>query len=452
MKTLKELREEREALNNRAEAIVAVATDESRDLKDDEKAEVDAILGVGKQGESTYKPGKIDAIDAEIARAEKIEAAMKARAAAAVPQGGPKPEPQRITIPATARSRGKLRAFVGADSEEQAYSAGQFYLSLAGNENARQWCLDHGIQFRNALGTGGTAGVLVPTPLETAIIRLVETYGVFRANARRWPMSAETDSMPRRTGGLTAYFTAQNPSSGTTESDPTFDVVGLVAKELCTATRISKTLSEDNVVALADLLTQEIALAFAAKEDACGFIGDGTSTYGGIVGIKNALAAGSEVTARAGNTAFSTLDLEDFEDMIGKLPQYPGIMPKWYIHSAGWAASMLRLQLAAGGVTAGDIRAGGSPTFLGYPVVFTQVMNSTLTAQTSTECLAVFGDLSMGAAFGDRVGVSVQFANELYIATNQIGVFGRERFDINVHERGSASAAGCIVQLNTPGS
>jgi hypothetical protein len=39
------------------------------------------------------------------------------------------------------------------------------------------------------------------------------------------------------------------------------------------------------VINMGDDLAGEIAYAFALKEDQCGFIGDGTSTYGGMQGV-----------------------------------------------------------------------------------------------------------------------------------------------------------------------
>lgn len=451
---LAKLNDERTELLDRAEAINNLAEQEKRELTAEETAEIDAIVGVGKPGEKDYKPGSVAAIDDKIAREEKLQAAMKNKAlkrAESVPANGSE---GRILIPANVRRHGNLKAFAGQNAHEEAYAAGRWYMACLGHDGSREWCNEHGLSFQNALGTGSNTGggALVPNPLENTLIRLVETFGVFRQKAFVWPMTSDTDTIPRRTGGMTAYFVSQNPSTGTTESDPTFDNVNLAARELCAATRVSKNFSEDTIIAWADLLTKEIALAFANKEDSCGFLGDGTSTYGGIVGIKNALADGSEVTAATGNTGFATLDLEDFLAMVAKLPQYPGIKPEWYIHSTGYALSMQRLMLAAGGNTVNDIASGGKPMFLGAPVNFVQVMNSTTGAQTSTEGLCYYGDLSLAAAFGNRIGMSVEFSDQRYIELNQIGVFGRERFDIKVHEVGTASVAGPLIGLETPGS
>jgi hypothetical protein len=54
---------------------------------------------------------------------------------------------------------------------------------------------------------------------------------------------------------------------------------------------MSTELAEDAVISIADDLAQEMGYAFAVAEDAAGWTGDGTSTYGGISGVKTKLAA-----------------------------------------------------------------------------------------------------------------------------------------------------------------
>jgi hypothetical protein len=54
--------------------------------------------------------------------------------------------------------------------------------------------------------------------------------------------------------------------------------------------------------------------------------------------------------------------------------------------------------------------------------------------------------------FGNRRGVSVFPSEHRYMEFNQIGVRGFERFDLNYHERGTASVAGSLIMLSTPGS
>lgn len=359
------------------------------------------------------------------------------------------------TIPAKARRVGKLKSFSGPNADYNAYLSGMFLLGAVwGNSNARNWCVNHGVQFLAMNeSTNAAGGVLVPEVFENAVIDLRETYGVFRQNTRVRTMTSDTLVIPRRTGGLTVYFPGE---AGTiTASDKTFDSVTLVAKKMAAMTVYSSELAEDAVISIADDLAQEFAWALALKEDQIGFLGDGTSTYGGMNGLQlmnDGNHAASIYTAITGNTAFSTLDIDDFNGMSGKLPEYARPRAKWYISRPGYAASMERLMYAAGGNTVQTIGGGTGPSFLGYPVVIAQVMNSTLTAQTSTFGLCYFGDLALATSMGSRRGISVQQSEHLYFASDQLAIRCTERIDINPHDLGDGSTAGPLIGLKTPAS
>lgn len=450
MLNIKALREELQELGDRGEAILAVAKKEDRDLTPDENKEILAIYGEGDD------QGKVGVLQKKIAQAEKIIEAQKSIAAQRARNEGlgeernPTGEPQakRITVPARAKSTTKLVAYKGSENGlEDAYASGQFLMAtLVGNQSSRQWCQDHGILAAHSTGDNTKGGFTVPEPLENALIRLVEERGVFRRNARVWPMASGSVMIPRRAGGFTTYFVGEN--SAGTPSDMSFDQIKLEAKKLMTLTQVSSELNEDTIIALAELVTTEIGYAFADKEDQCGFNGDGTSTYGGILGLKGALAAGSIQDAATGNDSALTLDLADFEALIGKLPQFPGIMPKFYVHSAVYWASMARLMDAAGGNTVENLGNGPVRSFLGYPVEFVQVLPSTTGTLASTNLL-YFGDLSMACTMGSRRGAEIATDSSVYFTSDAIAIRATERFDINVHERGTASTAGPMLALKT---
>jgi len=370
--------------------------------------------------------------------------------------GTQRTQTRTMILPATARQHGRLRAFRGQDAELDAFAVGQWARGiLLGDPQARQWCSDnshlYGANVRAlSEGVNTAGGVLVPPQFSQTVIRLVEEYGVAAGECQPVPMASDTFAMPRRTGGVTLY--ALNENSEVTASETNWDAVQLTAKKWGALVKYSAELNEDSTINLADFLATETAWAIAKKQDECLFLGDGSATYQGIVGLKTGLAAGSEVEALTGNTAFSTLDLVDLESMIGKLPRYAENSAKWYISKAGWAASMMRLADAAGGNTAEVIQGERRRTFLGYPVVITQVTNSTLAAQTSTEGLVFFGDMRQTAMLGMRGQMRMKVASERYVEYDQLGFLAFVRFDINCHEVGDASNPGSMIQLNTPSS
>lgn len=452
----------RETIANRQaeyEAIVAIAGEENRDLTPEETTIVNVWHGEGDEA------GDFGKLESDLAQAVKIEARKKLIIAGnfgSVTDDGNElgdvgEQTKAITVPAVAMCHGELKAYKGANASRDAYVAGHVYAaSLLGSQSSKEWLERHGIQSALSEGDNTKGGIFVPVETETAAIRLVEEYGTFRQFASQESMAGDRKVIPVRTSGLTAYPVAEtntaNQASNTgTESTPTWRNIELVARKWKVKTRMSDELNEDSLISMADQLTLEMALAFAIAEDGAGFLGDGTSTYHGIKGLANALLAGSIHTALAANLSFATLDLADFETLAGKLPDYPGIMPAWHITKEGYFASMARLMNAAGGNTSNNLAEGTRPMFLGYPVVFNQVTNKTLTTQASTRLLYL-GDLGMAAKLGSRRGVTVSLSDQAHWEEDQIGIKATERFDINIHSTGTTSAAGAIMALETPAS
>ncbi len=352
------------------------------------------------------------------------------------------------------RTYGPLKGFKGPDAALNAYKSGKFLLAALGNQKAQLWCQEHGVQLLTPQGEDSNqhGGFLVPPEFETAIIDLREEFGVFRRESKVVPMSSDAMTIPRRKSGLTAFYIGENTEI--TESNKTWNQVQLVARKLGCLAKYSSELNEDAIISMASDLAGEMAYAFAVEEDAAGFLGAGAATHGGITGLITATAAATAtvVTAATGNTAFSTLDLLDFENMIGKLPLYAHAGAKWFISNAGWAASMQRLLDAAGGNT-GMMLAGAAPkSFLGFPVVLSQTMNAVIAAQTSTSGLCYLGNLTLASTFGNRRGVTIKTSDQRFIELDQLAIMATERYDIVVHDVGDTSDAGAMIMLKTPGS
>ena len=429
MKNSRDLSLEIQAKQAEVEAITALATQENRELTSEESSSVDASIEAVK------------GLSEQLKRAEKVEAFVAAKVAK-IENNSVDNSPTSIRIPASARRVRQLKSFKGPNAEADAYASGQFIAAVCGNEGSKRWCKDHGIL--NAMGENDDlkGGSLVPVQFENSVISLLEEYGVFARYARNYPMTSDSATLPRRAGGLTAYAVGENAEI--TASDVTVGQVNLTARKFATLTKVSSELSEDAAIALADMLASEIAYAHAVKQDACGFLGDGLPTYGGIVGLANVLAAGSVATAGSGLDTAAELTIAVFQDAVAKLPQIPGIRPVWFVHSANYWNVMARLQFAAGGNTVMNLGDAPVQQFMGYPVVFSQTLPSTISASTK---FAYFGDLSLACTMGMRRSLSLKSDASRYVEYDQVGVFSSMRYDINVHEIGTASVAGPIVQL-----
>lgn len=390
----------------------------------------------------------------------KKEAELRAVVEKAAPVAAPAApvaveQPAKVEIRAINPHHTSLRAFNdGPDAVESAYRCGRWIKATVFKSEAdMRWCREHGVEAR-ALNEGSNAagGALVPEEFAARVIRLVETYGTFPGSAENVSMSRDTMVIPKRLTGTTAYFVGEG--SSVTESEPTYGNVSLVAKKLAVGCRMSSEVVEDTagVVSLADAVATEFGTSLAYKIDLCGWLGDGTSDFGGINGVVNKIAGAahtaSVVTAASGNTGFETLDIEDFLGVMGKLPIYARQGAAWYVSPAGYAASIARLKYAAGGNTVENVGAGPGESFLGYPVRMVHVMNSTLGVD-SAKIKVLFGNMALSSIYARRRDFSVRLFDQVYATTDQLLLQGTMRFDVNHHSLGTTSEVGPVVALKT---
>lgn len=358
----------------------------------------------------------------------------------------------KISIPSKVY-RPVLKAFHGEvdgmKADQRAYAFGKWFMSFAGRGNplCAKWCEEHGIK-THVEGTDTAGGYAVPEQFVGDLINLVNQYGVFRQNARVVPMTSDTFRQPRVSGRLTAYWVGENTAG--TASDSTLDAIALVAKKLMVLTSLSSELNEDAAMSLGDFIMQDISRAFAYAEDLAGFTGDGTSTYGSIVGVSNGLASlngvddGGGMVLAAGNL-FSEFTLANLNAVVGRLPTYARPGAKWYCSPTVFDNVIARLALAAGGALPIDIVNGVStPKALGYPVVLTEVLP---TSDANSQIALLFGNLQQSSTFGDRRQPTITTDTSLYFTQDAIAIKGTERIDIDNHDLGTSSVAGPIVCL-----
>ena len=374
----------------------------------------------------------------EVAKAVKLELSNKAAA-------HPITTRKEITVENKVYSR--IKNF---KTNDEAFRFGSWALGCIGYKKSAQWCADNGIvtKIANLEGNNLAGGFLVPEEFENAIITLREQFGVIRNHARVVPMSSDIKRMPRRSTNLSASFVGE--ASTASQSNETFDQINLVAKKSMVLTKFSSELSEDAVINFADDLAGEMAYAQAKLEDQCAFIGDSTSTYGGITGLANAV--GSAGVSTATSNAFTAITLAQIQAAFALLPQYAdNANAKIFCHKAVWNSVFLRLAYLSGGNNATDLLTGsGQLSFAGYPVVLCQAMNST----TGNGAVAFhFGDMSQAVYFGDRRQTAVDFSNSALTSfeTDMLCYRATTRWDLVCANVGDSSTAGSIVTCKAGG-
>ncbi len=353
-----------------------------------------------------------------------------------------------VTVP----RHGKLEAFKGDRAEERAHAFGQWLLANPfGNRAAAQWCADRGLMTRAQSGLQNEkGGYLVPDQFGNDIVDLVEKYGVLRQHAKNVVMTSDRRTDPVIDGELDSQFVGELEEGD--DQDLDFGMIGLTARKHMVLVPMSSEVTEDAAISIADTVAMAAARAFAKKEDDCGFNGDATSAYGGIVGIREKLKSVDGTIADiqglqvgTGN-AYSELTLADFEGVCGRLPDYADMGAKWFVSRKFYFNVMVKLLLATGSPTATEIEDARARKFLGYPVVFSQVMPST---EANSQVCAIFGDLSLGARFGDRRAVTIALDDSILFRKDALLLRATSRFDINVHGVGDTTDAGPICGLIT---
>ena len=421
-------------------------TETRAEQRSPERQAVDAELrALGRRFRATALADEMIALEGSV---EELRSALRRRAASQHVRAVPAARDVRIETP---RYRAKaLRAFAG-QGEEAAYRAGMWAMAVIhDNPRARRWCRDHDVQMRVASSAAiGTGGAVVPDEMSMAIIDLREEYGVARRICDVVTMASDTQKIPRRTGGVTAYFVGDN--TATTESDKSWDQVELVARELSALSRIPMSYVEDAAIDVAEDLAREMAYAFVEKEDDCLVNGDGTSTYGGIVGLRPKLVDGTHtvgaIDATSGTDTIPEVDGDDLDAVRAVLPAYADANAKWLVHKAFKNRVHDAITRAAGGNTMETLAGKPRPAYLGDEIVVSQKMPGALATNYNNLCMALYGDFEKGVTLGDRRGFVVQVLRERYAEYRQLGVIGWERFDIVAHDLGDTSVAGPIVGL-----
>lgn len=338
---------------------------------------------------------------------------------------------------------------------EREYRAGMFVrAAVFGDARARQWCSDYGVNFQNVMTEGSNpgGGATVPAEFESMVIDNRESFGIARQWTRVVTMASETKTMPKRTGGLTVYYPGENPGSDYTASDKSWTNVTLTAREAVILSKFSRVLSEDSVVDIARDLAQEMGYAQAEAEDAALFNGDGSQTYGGIVGIRttmvNGIGGASELLGcfdfASNHDTFAEIDVADLAGLMAILPEYARTGAQWYCSAVAKALVFDRLGQAGGGNTKQTIAGKMEDMYAGYPIRVSQKM-PTSTADISDTVMLLFGDLKRAVLFGDRRGMSIQVLRELYAAQGLLGILGSWRYDIKTADVGTTAVAGPVV-------
>lgn len=361
-------------------------------------------------------------------------------------------EVREVAKPRAIQHRGRLRYF---DDAEQAYRCGQWIAGyVLGDTSARDWCERHDVQTRAMGGNNDGSGAsttkgsaFVDDILSATLIRNVEEKNEIYTEMQRQPMTSDTLLVPKRTGGFTGNWLAENAEI--TTSDATAGQVQLVAGKYGVGVRVSSELLADSVIDLSTMVVQEFSTAYTAALTEAVTNGDGSSSYGGITGILDSTggilkagSAGCIHTTDVGNNLPTEVTVDDITAVLAKSNRYALDNARWIVSPFCFHQMMQRLDLAQG---VSSLQTGMGPTFMGYPVTLSTAMPGSTAG--AGDVIALFGDFSRAGIFGLRRDFELVASTDRFIEYSQVAFFGTIRATAVWHDLGTASAAGPVVGL-----
>ena len=434
MDNLKKLQDEAAALANRIDAVRAVEAEDTtaRDVE---------LIDLNKRAEELT--AKIN-FEKKVVESAKSLRSVVERCTPAPEVRAEEPKTRIEAVPFA----GKLRAFNNA---EDAYKTGMWFKAKSGDAEARRWCHDHGVESRAQGSTGSTTGsAFVPDVLEATVLRLVNEYSAFAANAMNVNMASDYVLFPKRTGGATAYWISEN--TAITASDPTSTQVALTAKKVTGAVTVANELLRDSIVSIADWLAAELSLTLSQAVETVAWNGNPSNapsvaglvtTYtGGLLASSAATYAGSLVTATGADTPEEVTKASMLQ-VMAKLPQHSQAGAKWYCSPYFFATCMQNLDLAQGGSV--GLTQGMGLTFLGKPVVLTDQLPAG--ADSTGAIMAVYGDLMNSSIYGVRQGIEIASSDQVNFLSDQSVIRAVARVAISHHTLGSDTVAGPVIGL-----
>ncbi len=309
----------------------------------------------------------------------------------------------------------------------------------------------------------GSGQALVPVGSDADLHQLIRTHGVTRRSARPVNMTSDQVLRPKATGDLTVYY-PEDGGAGT-ESSKTFTNVRLQAKKGIVITKMSKSITEDSVINIADDAGRDVVRAVAKQEDNSLFNANGTGSANGYIPQTNGIlwqigsGGASAATAWVQTTETSSnsrvfkssattplgITLSDVVATMAKVGSFVGLNPAFHCTAEIAHAIFTRLAASVGGIQPMQLEGlGPVMSFLGKPVIINNVMTTSLDTGSNKQ-LFVYGDLALAADFGERFGLRTEISDQKYWDEDNLGLKGTVRHDINVHELGSTTSAGPVA-------
>lgn len=275
--------------------------------------------------------------------------------------------------------------------------------------------------------SGGVGGYTIPAQYSDQLLAAAIEESFIAPMCTTLPMTARSAYIPvlKQSGSIPTDGTAfiggvslswTEEAGNTSQTEPTFEQIELIAHELTGYSEISNSLLQDSAIALDSLLTTLLARALGWARDYFVLRGNGV---GKPLGVVNA-----PCTVQATRTSAGRFKLADAANMLSQL--LPGSMDRaCWVMSQTLIPDLIQMADEGGNVVfipnyAVKDASGGGATFrmpmmlLGKPIFFTEKLPA----------LGTLGDVVLADfsqyLVGDRMELSIEASREAKFRTNQM--------------------------------
>jgi len=303
-------------------------------------------------------------------------------------------------------------------------------------------------------GNNSSGGYFVPVEVSYAIIDQLQKYGNYSRYGRTVNVSTDTFTVPRIVSGLTGYYVGE--AQAPTESQASFEELQVHIKEIAGLTTMSRRLFDDSAVNLAQFIAPLFVQAISKVFDNSVINGDGTSTHGGIIGLRQALR---NVDGTIGNikglkvasgNAWSEITIEDLRNTVAKLDSRFRTGAQW-VMSQAFYDEVVAPKIQSSTFVGTDVTQAPIERLFGYPILMETLMPTT---EANRSICALFGNYQTSAIIGNRQSISVESTNTNGTdwADGKIAYKASARMGYTVLGEGDTTAAGSYVGLITAAS
>lgn len=264
--------------------------------------------------------------------------------------------------------------------------------------------------------TGPSGEFLVPKPMLASIYTIIEEYGLAQRLCTNVTLTSKDLDLNSIATAATANWAGEAASF--TESDLVLGQNVLETAKLGAVSSITSEQDEDQLVPLIPSWLDKVGEDIALKIDQSVLIGDGTSTYGGFVGITN-MSGVQTFTAGASDLAPANLVEADFDSVVRLLSVARRMRAQWVMPRIVWDYIRKFESTVGARIVQGMLTRMPEQFYDGFPVNLSEAMDNT-DGDVANRDFAILGDFSR-TLLGFRRGITVETSREAVIS-NASGV------------------------------